>query len=94
MAILTRNANKRLAVLAIGLPTLSLPVAAYGSAYYGYDALGRVDTALYDNGACVAYTYDAGGNRTSRTNTVSGAPESPIWGAGFWGCFTWTPQSR
>lgn len=75
-----------------------LVLAASGSATtaagisYSYDALGRVTTALYDTGVCVAYSYDPNGNRTSQTNTISGAPVSPIWGSGVWGCFSWTPQ--
>lgn len=66
--------------------------AATASASYTYDQVGRVTTALYDNGVCVAYVYDANGNRTSQTNSISGAPESPAWGSGVWGCFPWTPQ--
>jgi YD repeat-containing protein len=56
---------------------------------YTYDLLGRVRTAVYDNGACVAYAYDADGNRTSQTNTNGGAPISSVWGSGVWGCFPW-----
>ena len=59
---------------------------------YSYDKLGRVTTAVYDTGVCIAYSYDPNGNRTSQTNTISGAPVSPIWGSGVWGCFSWTPQ--
>lgn len=66
--------------------------SANASAYYGYDPLNRVTTALYDNGVCVVYAYDANGNRTSQTNTASGPSESPTWGSGVWGCFSWTSQ--
>lgn len=63
-----------------------------GNASFTYDLVGRVTTALYDNGSCVAYSYDANGNRTSQTNTISGAPESATWGSGVFGCFNWTSQ--
>ena len=79
-------------LLAASLLTFSgIPTGANGSAVYTYDSLGRLRTALYDNGLCVAYNYDANGNRISQTNTLSDAPESPTWGAGYWGCFEWTP---
>lgn len=64
--------------------------AASASASYTYDQLGRVTTALYDNGTCVAYSYDPSGNRTAQANTSSGAPETATWGAGTWGCAQWT----
>jgi len=65
--------------------------AATASVTYTYDQVGRLATALYDNGVCVVYNYDASGNRTAQTNTLSGAPATPIWGTGVWGCFKWTP---
>jgi YD repeat-containing protein len=65
--------------------------AATASTSYTYDLVGRVTSALYDNGVCVVYAYDVNGNRTSQTNTVGGTPTSPIWGSGTWGCFLWTP---
>jgi hypothetical protein len=65
---------------------------AEATVVYTYDQLGRITTALYDNGLCIMYTYDANGNRTSQTNTASGAPQTPTWGTGVWGCFAWTPQ--
>jgi YD repeat-containing protein len=55
---------------------------------YSYDQVGRVGAALYDNGMCVAYTYDGNGNRTSQINATPGAA---AWGSGAWGCFDWTP---
>jgi hypothetical protein len=54
---------------------------------YSYDQVGRIGAAWYDTGMCVAYTYDANGNRTTQTNT---GPGSPAWGSGAWGCFSWT----
>lgn len=68
--------------------------AATTSVQYTYDQLGRVTTALYDNGTCVIYTYDAAGNRTAQTFTTSGTPTSPVWGSGVWGCFPWTATSK
>jgi uncharacterized protein RhaS with RHS repeats len=62
-----------------------------GSVSYTYDRLGRVRTAVYDNGLCVAYAYDANGNRTSQVGTLGGTPAQAVWGTGEWGCFTWTP---
>jgi YD repeat-containing protein len=82
--------------LLIALVLLSLgtftPGATGASVVYSYDQLGRVTTALYDNGLCIAYSYDVNGNRTSQTNTLSGTPGMPTWGSGVWGCFPWTPQ--
>jgi YD repeat-containing protein len=65
--------------------------SATSSVQYTYDKLGRVTAALYDNGTCVPYTYDANGNRTAQAIVTSGAPTSPVWGSGVWGCFPWTP---
>jgi len=69
-----------------------VPTGSIASAIYTYDQVGRLTTALYDNGVCVAYAYDANGNRTSQINTLGGTPASPIWGSGVWGCFSWTPH--
>jgi hypothetical protein len=69
------------AMLAFGIMAA---LAATGSVTYTYDALGRLSTANYDTGVCIAYAYDANGNRTSQTVTVSGAGAT-----GYWGCFTW-----
>lgn len=66
------------------------PATADSSATYGYDADGRVRSVLYDNNLCIAYDYDANGNRTSQNNTASSTPETPTWGTGTWGCFKWT----
>ena len=87
MRVKTRK-NVSLAIIVILLISYSNEVRA--SVTYTYDQLGRVTTALYDNGLCIAYAYDANGNRTSQTNTMSSPPESPVWGTGSWGCFHWT----
>jgi len=73
------------------LALLWLPESAVASVSYTYDPVGRVTTAIYDNGLCVAYAYDANGNRTAQTNTMGGAPVTATWGTGVWGCFSWTP---
>ncbi|MBN9090211.1 MAG: RHS repeat protein [Reyranella sp.] len=61
------------------------------STAFTYDETGRVRTARYDNGACVVYAYDASGNRTSQVISSGGAPTTPTWGTGTFGCFYWTP---
>ena len=76
-----------LATLAMGVGGI-VPDASGASVTYTYDPSGRVATALYDNGICIVYIYDAAGNRTSQTNAT---PPTPAWGAGNWGCFVWTP---
>lgn len=80
--------------VAAGVAPTSVPTATPSttdsSATYGYDADGRVRSVLYDNNLCIAYDYDANGNRTSQNNTASAAPETPRWGTGTWGCFQWT----
>jgi YD repeat-containing protein len=78
------------AILLLALTVAASANAATASVSYTYDQLGRVATALYDNGTCIAYSYDASGNRTAQTNTTAGAPETPSWGSGVWGCFSWT----
>jgi YD repeat-containing protein len=69
---------------------LGVPSVADADVSYGYDRLGRITTALYDNGLCIVYTYDANGNRTSQLN-VAPPPQSPapLWGAPNWNSFDW-----
>ena len=58
---------------------------------YGYDQIGRVTTALYDDGLCVLYTYDASNNRISQNNFAAPQPPRAQWGgATTWGNFAWT----
>lgn len=59
-------------------------LAANGSVVYTYDALGRLITASYDTGVCVAYSYDANGNRLSERILVTSSSST-----GVWGCFNW-----
>ena len=80
-----------LAILALLGVLIPEGVSASGSSYT-YDPVGRVTTALYDNGTCVAYGYDANGNRTAQSITAGGAPVTPNWGTGVWGCISWTQQ--
>ena len=74
-------------IVAAAIP---MPASANSSATYSYDEGGQLRSAVYDNGSCVAYVYDAAGNRTSQTTTVGGTPVEATWGDGNWGCFKWT----
>lgn len=89
--MLKRGGTISLFLLLLLLPIVSADDALALSVTYTYDSLGRVTTALYDNGTCVVYAYDANGNRTAQTNTNGGSPIMPTWGTGTWGCFSWTP---
>lgn len=70
-------------LIGIGAPVMA---QASASVTYTYDQAGRLTNAKYDNNTCIAYAYDASGNRVSQNN---GSP-NPTWGQGFYGCFTWT----
>lgn len=65
-------------------------LAANGSVGYTYDALGRVVTANYDTGVCIAYAYDANGNRTAETISMVGGGSKTTWGCFTWGNANWT----
>lgn len=78
----------RIVVAIAALLSWTVPTVANESVIYRYDAAGRIGSALYDNGLCVAYTYDANGNRTSQTNANTAA--AATWGSASWGCFKWT----
>ncbi|RJT23902.1 hypothetical protein D3227_38240 [Mesorhizobium waimense] len=84
-----RRVRTYLAALVLGFLG-EFPADASASTSYTYDSLGRLETVLYDNGLCIAYTYDANGNRTAIT-TISTTPGAPKWGSGVWGCIPWTP---
>ncbi len=43
--------------------------AGAGSVTYEYDALGRLERIVYDDGTVIEFAYDAAGNRTSRVVT-------------------------
>lgn len=64
--------TNRLVVLA-ALASLMLLVGAVpataGSVSYEYDALGRLERIVYDDGTAIEFVYDAAGNRTSRVVT-------------------------
>lgn len=68
---------------------IAAALAANGSVSYTYDPLGRLNTASYDTGVCIAYTYDANGNRLTQTVTVSGSGATPYWGCFNWGDANW-----
>ncbi|KAA0695641.1 hypothetical protein DTW90_21940 [Neorhizobium sp. P12A] len=79
----------RIPVAAATLLSWAVPTIANDNVAYGYDSDGRLVTALYDTGVCVAYTYDANGNRTSQTPLTASA--DPTWGSTTWGCLRWAP---
>jgi YD repeat-containing protein len=81
------------ASLTLFLIVYAMPSSFGASADYHYDRDGRIRTALYSNGVCVVYDYDANGNRTSQTISQAGTPELSQWGSGAWGCFKWSPAS-
>lgn len=75
--------------------SLLKPHHAEAAVTYGYDPLGRIATALYDNGACIAYTYDANGNLMSQTNFMPPQMSPPPqWNAVSWGSFTWNSGAQ
>lgn len=67
----------------------STSYAASTTTAYTYDEVGRLVTALYGDGVCVIYDYDAAGNveeRRVQTGSLTGAQ----WGSVPWGCFRWS----
>ncbi|CAM9799571.1 unnamed protein product, partial [Phaeothamnion confervicola] len=52
------------ALLASAIGLAAPPAAGQATISYTYDALGRVISASYPNGATVTYTYDNADNRT------------------------------
>ena len=76
--------------VAIALPFLlaaSNVEAAGGNASYTYDALGRVTSANFDDGAIILYSFDAAGNRTSQITNIN--TTSATWGSFNWGSALW-----
>jgi YD repeat-containing protein len=89
----TRKAISRLIhVTAIGAAATATGSVANAQTVirYTYDRAGRVTTALYDNGTCAIYTYDANGNRTAKIVLAAGSQNTSTWGTGQFGCFTWS----
>jgi YD repeat-containing protein len=80
----------RVAVIALALLGLLDPCRAKAADSFGYDVLGRIVTARYDNGSCIVYAYDATGNRTSQVSLGPPQTSPPLWDAGSWGSFTWS----
>ncbi len=63
----------------ITLIVLCLAIAGYGQeVIYEYDALNRVEKAIYNNGTEVTYKYDALGNRIRRVVKKASLSVSPI----------------
>lgn len=74
-------------LLAVGLFALGAAAPALaqsGPVYYTYDALGRAISAWYPDGTCLAYAYDAAGNRTIYTSSTIGSPVANPVSAGTW----------
>ena len=68
---------------ALSLVFLSLGFSAAnaqaGTVTYAYDALGRIAGASYPDGTCLAYSYDAAGNRSQYTSsTIIGVTAPPL----------------
>lgn len=63
-----RRSAMRTLLVGVMAALLAFPALA-GSVTYTYDALGRLKTATYSNGAVITYSYDAAGNRTSQVTT-------------------------
>lgn len=61
----------RLSVLLVSLMLsgMFIGTVAAGSVTYEYDALGRLERIVYDDGTVIEFVYDAAGNRTSRVVT-------------------------
>jgi len=69
--------------LAFGIPAAAVLLATVGPAgahaqggtiNYDYDAIGRLVSAYYPDGTCLAFRYDAAGNRTQYTASAVGPP--------------------
>jgi YD repeat-containing protein len=82
------NQLGRLFVAALASILLYQPPANAATTYL-YDLVGRLTVIRYDNGVCVAYSYDANGDRTS-SSTALNATGSLKWGASSWGCKIWS----
>lgn len=82
----------RASLMLMALTAGALFGASQARAYvdYSYSPAGRVTTALYNNGTCTTFVYDASGNRTAQTTAATPSPP-PQWGTAKWGCFKWTP---
>lgn len=86
-------------VLSVSIVTCAA-VGAFGGGHaqasvtYGYDSMGRIRTALYDNNACIVYNYDAVGNLLSQTNYLPPQSTLPVWGTVSWANFDWSSSEQ
>jgi YD repeat-containing protein len=88
-----RIRRRRTSLAVLGMACLGILIsrdAESGAVTYGYDPSGRITTALYDNGLCTVYAYDASGNRTSQINFGPPQTPPPLWGSPSWGSFNWS----
>jgi YD repeat-containing protein len=66
----------RCTMFAMGILLLT-PLGAFGGVTYSYDTLGRLSTAVYDNGKQITYNYDPAGNRTQVATANAGPHAVP-----------------
>lgn len=65
------------------------PAHAAGSGMLvGAEMAALIQILVQSPNLCIAYTYDANGNRTGQVNSVYGS--GATWGSVAYGCFTWT----
>jgi YD repeat-containing protein len=80
----------RLSLATLAFISLNTPPANATTTYL-YDPAGRLTVIMYDNGVCIAYSYDADGERISEKTFGAGAGVGPLkWGGGNWGCTSWS----
>ena len=72
----TTTANRSFCVVAFSVLFCS-PVLAAEVVEYEYDALGRLDAVIKDDGTVIDYEYDAAGNRKSREVSSGGSSGGP-----------------
>ena len=73
---------------------MSFSYPAHASVTYGYDTLGRITTAFYDNESCIVYGYDIVNNLVSQTNYLPPQSTPPMWGTATWGSYTWSSSAQ
>jgi len=73
-----------------GSPAIAAQTASSNTLANGL-TLQTLITALAAQNLCVAFTYDANGNRTSQTSETTAASGAK-WGERSFPCFVWTPN--
>lgn len=90
MQMILFNSRRKIVYYLFTILSLLLSTPSIASVLYTYDDNGRIMSALYDNGVCVVYAYDANGNRLSQTTLPAGSANTSTWGTGTYGCFKWS----